>query len=204
MGVTPKYSAAAMAYTFRSQFGQTTIGHQNSSECRWKSSQCSWFTEASRSVFAAVCGGFAGKHPRSRSSTESWRKVSGFYNPFQHGAGLQSAQRVDTAMKDAEIERWPFAVLACVCLGGLMLKACAFGQYSATLDGVVARTCSDLLVFLGGVGSAGLLCVRLFGPARVESTLFWGNHRRCDPVLRGNLTEDMDIARIIHRRRSWR
>ncbi|KAA0998225.1 hypothetical protein FVF58_45370 [Paraburkholderia panacisoli] len=76
-------------------------------------------------------------------------------------------------MKDIEIERWPFVVLMCICLGGLMLKACAFGQDASPLDGVVAHTCSDLLVFLGGVGSAGLLCIKLFGPARVESTLFW-------------------------------
>lgn len=76
-------------------------------------------------------------------------------------------------MKDTEIERWSFAVLICVCLGGLMLKAYAFGQYASPPDGAVALTCSDLLVFLGGVGSAGLLCIRLFGPARVESTLFW-------------------------------
>ena len=76
-------------------------------------------------------------------------------------------------MKDTEIDRWPFTVLMCVCLGGLMLKAYAFGQYPSPLDGAVARTCSDLLVFVGGVGTAGLLCSRLFGPARVESTLFW-------------------------------
>lgn len=76
-------------------------------------------------------------------------------------------------MKDTEIDRWPFVVLMCICLGGLMLKAYAFGQYASPLDGTLARTCSDLLVFLGGVGRAGLLCIRFFGPARVESTLFW-------------------------------
>lgn len=76
-------------------------------------------------------------------------------------------------MKDTELERWPFAALVCVCLGGLMLKACAFGQCASTLAGVPAPTCGDFLVFLGGVGSAGLLCSKLFGPARVESTLFW-------------------------------
>lgn len=76
-------------------------------------------------------------------------------------------------MRDTEIDRWPFAVLMCVCVGGLLLKAYAFGQHASPLDGALARTCSDLLVFLGGVGSAGLLCIRLFGPARVESTLFW-------------------------------
>ncbi|SOE45837.1 hypothetical protein SAMN05446635_0013 [Burkholderia sp. OK233] len=76
-------------------------------------------------------------------------------------------------MKDTEIDRWPFTVVMCVCLGGLLLKAYAFGQYASPLDGAVARTCSDLLVFLGGVGSAALLCIRLFGPARVESMLFW-------------------------------
>ncbi|MCX4145063.1 MULTISPECIES: hypothetical protein [Paraburkholderia] len=76
-------------------------------------------------------------------------------------------------MKDAEIDRWAFAVLMCVCLGGLMLKAYAFGQYASPPDGAVARTFSDLLVFLGGVGSAALLCIRLFGSARVESMLFW-------------------------------
>ena len=76
-------------------------------------------------------------------------------------------------MNDTEVDRWPFAILMCFWLGGLMLKAYAFGQCASPLDGAVARTCSDLLLILGGVGSAGPLCLRLFGPARVESTLFW-------------------------------
>lgn len=89
------------------------------------------------------------------------------------GAGLQLQSSVEAAMKDTEMERWPFAALVCVCLGGLILKACAFGQCASTLAGVAVPTCGDFLVFLGGVGSAGLLCSKLFGPARVESTLFW-------------------------------
>lgn len=76
-------------------------------------------------------------------------------------------------MKDTGIDRWPFAVLTCVCLSGVLLKAYAFGQHASPLDGAVARTCSDLLIFLGGVGGAGLLCTKLFGPASVQSALFW-------------------------------
>jgi hypothetical protein len=76
-------------------------------------------------------------------------------------------------MKDTEIDRWPFAVLMCVCLSGLLLKSYALGQHASPLDGAFVRTWSDLLVFLGGVGSAALLCIRLFGPARVDRMLFW-------------------------------
>jgi hypothetical protein len=76
-------------------------------------------------------------------------------------------------MKDAEIDRWPFAILMCVCLGGLLLKTYALGHHASPLDGAFARTWSDLLLFLGGVGSAALLCVKVLGPARVESMLFW-------------------------------
>lgn len=89
------------------------------------------------------------------------------------GAGLQFASSVEAAMKDTEMERWPLAALVCVCLGGLMLKACVFGQCAPTPAGLAAPACGDFLVFLGGVGSAGLLCSKLFGPARVGSTLFW-------------------------------
>lgn len=76
-------------------------------------------------------------------------------------------------MKDTEFDRWPFIALTCVCLSGVLLKAYAYGQHASPLDGAVARTYSDLLVFLGGVGSAGLLCIRLLGPASVKSALFW-------------------------------
>ena len=43
-------------------------------------------------------------------------------------------------MKDAEIDRWPFAILMCVCLGGLLLKSYALGHHTSPLDGAFART----------------------------------------------------------------
>ncbi len=76
-------------------------------------------------------------------------------------------------MRETEMDRWPFVVLMCVCLGGLFLKAYPFGQHTSPFDDALAGTGSDLLIFLGGVGGAGLLCMRLFGPARVESRIFW-------------------------------
>ena len=75
-------------------------------------------------------------------------------------------------MEETEIERWLFVALACVFLIGLMLRVWASGECASTFPVVLARIGSDVLVFFGGIGSAGLLCIKLFGPARVERTLF--------------------------------
>jgi len=76
-------------------------------------------------------------------------------------------------MKSIRTDRWIFVALVCVSLMGRLLKVWAPDDTASTLTDLIAPMFSDVLICFGGVGSAGLLCIALFGPASVERTHFW-------------------------------
>lgn len=76
-------------------------------------------------------------------------------------------------MEDSGTEYRLFVVLTCIGLLGALLRVSGAGENASSLWGLLAPTCSDILIFFGGIGSFGLLCTIIFGSAGVERTLFW-------------------------------
>lgn len=76
-------------------------------------------------------------------------------------------------METLKSERLLFAALFVVGLLGVATKA-----FVTTCDvdvgiGDLAIICSNALLFFGGVGATGLLCLMVFGPASIGRAHFW-------------------------------
>lgn len=76
-------------------------------------------------------------------------------------------------MDDSRSERRLFAALACIGLIGLLMRVWASSDPASGLNGLASPACSDVLLFFGGVGGAGLVCSAIFGLARTDRTHFW-------------------------------
>lgn len=76
-------------------------------------------------------------------------------------------------MKGSATDSRIFVVLVCVGLAGLSLRIWACEDIPSSMVSLITPVCSDVLLFFGSLGSIGLLCLKVFGPAQVERTRFW-------------------------------
>jgi hypothetical protein len=73
----------------------------------------------------------------------------------------------------ANVERAIFAALVAVGAMGIGTKYYLTDAGAFDLAGFAAAPISDFMAFFGTVGAGGLLCMMVFGTARIDRAEFW-------------------------------